>query len=58
MLMFHPVPERNQHPMLTAEEQLVLEQLSDYEYSAVRWISPQFQAAPRLSERRLTTLPD
>jgi len=57
-LMFHPVPERNQHPMLTAEEQLVLEQLSDYEYSAVRWISPQFQAARRLSERRLTTLRD
>ncbi len=31
------------HPMLTAEEQLVLEQLSDYEYSAVRCESPQFQ---------------
>jgi hypothetical protein len=45
MLMFHPVPERNQHPMLTAEEQLVLEQLSAYEYSAVRCASHQFQSA-------------
>jgi hypothetical protein len=44
--------------MLTAEEQLVLEQLSDYEYSAVRWASPQFQAARCLSERRMKIRPD
>jgi hypothetical protein len=69
--MFHPVPERNLHPMLTAEEQLVLEQLSDYEYSAVRCASHQIQSADgrwnnenklpdsihaRISDRKLATL--
>src|SRR5205807_1709410 len=43
MLMFHPVPERNQQPMPTEREQCVLERLSDYEYSAVRCVSQQFQ---------------
>ena len=57
--------------MLTVEEQLVLEQLSDYEYSAVRCASHQIQSADgrlndehklpdlihaRISDRKLTTL--